>query len=164
MLPNAAIERMTEVAEESAERLRALGYLVTVEIDYMNAFLKSVDNPAKARFITVSAVITSPETPKGDEYCLSLGAEIRYGKIDDAQLERDICGFGKMVEESVTRLSEFESKSEGVSVLANEASKEYEALVEKLNSDQKKQRLLSAIGMILVIIGIIVLFAVATLS
>lgn len=164
MTVDAAIARMTEVADLATERLSALGYTATVELDFMNGMLRTVEDKSRAKFITATVVITSPDTPKGDEYCLSLGTEIRGGKVDGDQLERDIVEYGKMVDGSVERLSKFESKAEGVSALAEEASKEYEALVERLNADQKKQRVISTVGMLLVLVGVILLFVVATLS
>lgn len=164
MLVNTAIERMRAVATEAADRLSALGYLASVEVDYMNAFLQTVESEKKAKFITVSVVISSADTPKGDEYCLSLGAEVRGGKVDDAQLEKDVTEYGRMVDDSIDRLAAYESRAEGVSALAAEASKEYEALVAKLREDEKKQRMLSAIGLTLAILGVIILFVVATLS
>lgn len=164
MLVSAAIERMRAVATDAADRLTSLGYIASVEVDYMNSFLQTVESEKRAKFITVSVVISSAETPKGDEYCLSLGAEVRGGKVDDAQLEGDITDFTKMVTDSVDRLSAYESKADGVGALAAEANKEYEALVARLHEDQKKQRMLSALGLVLVIIGVVVLFVVATLG
>ncbi len=159
-----AIEKMTAAAEAAAEKIRETGVFVSVECSYMNALLQTTDNPKRAKFITVSAVITAEDTKKGDEYCLSVGAEIRGGRVEESQLDKDLSSFGDMVEETVERLSGFENKSEGVAVLANEAEAEYEKLVERLSAEQKKQRVISAIGLSLVFIGIIILFVVATLS
>ena len=130
----------------------------------MNSFLATVTEPKKAKFATVSVVISTDDTEEGDEYCLSVGAEIRFGKIDDGQLEKDLAEFGRMVDETVDRLRSYATKSEGISVLAAEANAEYEKLVEKLREDQKKQSVISAIGMALFIVGIVVLFIVATFS
>ena len=52
----------------------------------------------------------------------------------------------------------------GVTVLAEEANAEYDKLVEKLREDHKKQKVVSAIGIGLFIVGIIILFIVATFS
>ena len=69
-----------------------------------------------------------------------------------------------MVSETLSRLSEYDSNSAAITALANEAQAEYEKLVEKLRADQKKQRIISAIGLSLVIVGIVILFIAATLS
>lgn len=159
-----AIEKMTAAAESAAEKIRESGLSVSVEHSYMTALLQSTDNPKKAKFITVSVVISAEDTKKGDEYCLSVGAEIRGGKIDDGQLERDLTAFDEMVSETLSRLSEYDSNSAAITALANEAQAEYEKLVEKLRADQKKQRIISAIGLSLVIVGIVILFIAATLS
>ncbi len=159
-----AIDKMRATAEEAAEKIRAAGVYAKVECSYMNALLQTVENPKRAKFITVSVVISAEDTKKGDEYCLSVGAEIRGGRVEEAQLERDLSSFGDMIDETLERLSGFENKGEGVSVMANEAQAEYERLVEKLRADQKKQRIISAIGLSLVFVGIVILFIVATLS
>ena len=164
MLLDAAVEKMTEAADAASFELGAIGLLTSVEVEYMNALLATTDDPKRAKFVTVSLVIRAAETPEGDEYCLSVGAEIRGGKVEDGQLESDLATFDTMVKETVTRLAAYESKSEGVSVLANEASAEFEKLVEKLKGEQKKQRVISAIGIALAVIGIVVLFVVATLE
>ena len=44
------------------------------------------------------------------------------------------------------------------------SEEEYRALVDTLSADQIKQRIISAIGLALVVIGIIILFTVATLT
>ena len=164
MLLNEALAKMKTVAEAAAERLREDGFNAKVESSYMNAFLATVTEPKKAKFATVSVVISTEDTEEGDEYCLSVGAEIRFGKIDDGQLEKDLAEFGRMVDETVERLRSYATKSEGISALAAEANAEYEKLVEKLREDQKKQSVISAIGMALFIVGSVVLFIVATFS
>ena len=164
MLLNEALDKMKAVAEAAAERFREDGFNAKVETSYMNAFLATVTEPKKAKFATVSVVISTEDTEEGEEYCLSVGAEIRFGKIDDGQLEKDLAEFGRMVDETVERLRSYATKSEGISVLAAEANAEYEKLVEKLREDQKKQSVISAIGMALFIVGIVVLFIVATFS
>ena len=159
-----AIEKMTAAAELAAEKIREIGLSASVECSYMSALLQTVESPKRAKFVTVSVVISAEDTARGDEYCLSVGAEIRGGAVDDSLLERDLSSFSDMVEETVERLSGFDSLSKGVSVLASEAEAEYCRLLEKLRADQKKQRLISAIGLSLAVIGIVILFVVATLS
>ena len=159
---NEAIEKMTATAEAAAEKIRNFGLSAVVEKSYMNPLLQTVDNPKKAKYITVSVVISTPETKEGDEYCLSVGAEMRGGKIDDDLLSKDLDTLNSMIDETIERLSTFENRAEGVAILANEAEEEYQKLVGKLSEEQKKQRVISAIGVALVFVGIIILFMVAT--
>ena len=159
---NEAIEKMTATAEAAAEKIRNFGLSAVVEKSYMNPLLQTVDNPKKAKYITVSVVISTPETKEGDEYCLSVGAEMRGGKIDDDLLLKDLDTLNSMIDETIERLSTFENRAEGVAILANEAEEEYQKLVGKLSEEQKKQRVISAIGVALVFVGIIILFMVAT--
>jgi hypothetical protein len=158
-----AVERMTEAAELAAAKLREAGASVSVEVDYMNSYLKTVDE-AQAKFVTTSLVITAEGIPEGKEYCISLGAELRRGNIDAERLECDILKFEKLVDEAADRIYACENKSEAVSALATEAEAEFDKLVEKLNEDHRKGKLISAIGMGLVIIGVVILFIIATLQ
>ena len=164
MLFKEATDKMMAVAEAAAEKFRADGLIAKVEVGYMNAFLAMITDPKKARFITVSVVISTEHIEIGEEYCLSVGAEIRGGKVDDAQLEKDLAEFEGIINETAERLSSFENKSVGVTTLAEEANAEYDKLVEKLREDQKKQKVVSAIGMALFLVGIVIIFVVATLS
>ena len=157
-------ERLTALENEAARRLDEVGVIATVELDYMNAFFKTVENKKQARFVTVSVVIRGSGTPVGEEYCLSLGVEIRGGKTDDNILEKDIASFNKMVDDTVARLGAAEDKTACVEELAREASEEYDKLVQKLTEDRKKQKVVSIIGMVLTGVGIIILFLVAALG
>lgn len=164
MLFSEAKDKMIALAKAAAERFRADGLIAKVEVGYMNGFLAMITDEKRAKFITVSVVITTEHIEIGEEYCLSVGAEIRGGKVDDAQLEKDLAEFEGIIDETAERLSGYENKSVGVTTLAEEANAEYDKLVEKLRDDQKKQRVISAIGMALFIVGIVILFVVATLS
>ena len=158
-----AVERMTEAAELAAVKLRAAGALVSVAVEYLSSYLKTVDE-AHAKFVTVSLVITSDGLPEDEEYCISLGAELRRGNIDSERLECDILKFEKLVAEAEGRISAVENKREAITALAAEAAAEFDRLVAKLNEDHRKGKIISAIGMALVIIGVILLFIVATLE
>ena len=164
MLVDGAIEKMTEVVQSAARRFNEIGLITAVEIDYLNAFLQSLKNKQQARFIAVSVVIRAYDAPDGSEYCLSLGAEVRGGRVDDGQLDKDIISFEKLVEETVSMLDTATSKAECISKLAEEASNEYEKLIKKNRTEEKKQRIISTIGVIITIIGLIALFAAATLG
>lgn len=164
MLFGQAKDKMIALAEAAAERFRADGLIAKVEVSYMNGFLAMITDEKRAKFITVSVVITTEHIEIGEEYCLSVGAEIRGGKVDDAQLEKDLAEFDGIINETAERLYAFENKSVGVTTLAEEANAEYDKLVEKLREDQRKHKVISAIGMALFVVGIVILFVVATFS
>ena len=159
MILSEAVERMTSAAEAVAERMREKGLCAKAECTYMNAVFQTVGEPKKARFVAVSVTICIDED--GDEYCLSVGADIHRGKIEDEQLEKNLSEFDAAADETIARLDSFDTLGEGVAQLAAESRAEYEKLVERLREDHKKQRIVSAIGMVLFIIGIVILFVVA---
>ena len=163
MTVSEAIAKMQAVVEASKERLDGCGFTMSVETDYMNGMLKSVEDVNKARYVTVSLVVSAEGVKEGEEYCMSLGADIRGKRINENQLNEDISGYEKMVSEAVEVLDGYENKNEGLAYLTAKASEEYEKLVAKIEEEQKKSRKISMIGNIIFIVGIALLFIVAFL-
>ena len=158
-----AIEKMQGTVEAAKDRLEGNGFVMSVETDYMNAMLRSVDDLKKAKYVTVSVVIAPEGCKEGDEYCMSLGAMISRKGVDDEQLSKDIESFNKMVDEAIDTLAKYEDKNEGLAYLTAKASEEYEKLVANIEEEQKKRRKLSMISNIIFIVGIAILFIVAIL-
>ena len=159
-----AIEKMQATVEDSQSKLADFGFNTSVETEYMNATLASVDDEKKAKFVTVSLVIGSEDTKEGDEYCMSLGADIRTKNVNEEQLGKDIESYQKMVDDATEILSGYEDKNEGLAYLTAKASEEYEKLLKKIEEEQKKSRKIAMIGNIAFIIGIALLFIVAFLK
>ena len=158
-----AIEKMQAAVSSSRERLEGNGFTLSVETDYMNRMFKSVEDVQKAKYITVSLVVSDESTAEGEEYCMSLGAEIRGGKIDGERLDEDIQNYLKMVDDAAALLAGYENKTEGLAELTRRAGEEYEKLVARIEEDNKKSRRLSMISNIIFIVGIVLLFIVAFL-
>ena len=159
-----AIERMTEVAEAAMERLARFGLNMKVEVDYMNAFFKTVEKPEKAKYATVSLVMTTEGVKEGDEYCISLGVDIKRGNVDDAQLAEDSKKYEEMAMECERVLDSHETVLEGLTVLTERATAECEKLMAEIEEEQKKSRKIAMIGNIVFILGIAILFLVAIFS
>lgn len=164
MLATEAISKMQATVREAMARLEGNGFTMSVETDYMNQMLKSVDDPSRAKYVTVSLVVASKDCKDGEEYCMSLGAMINRGKIDETQLDKDIEGFSGMVQEAVDTLAYYENKDEGLAYLTAKANEEYEKLVKKIEEERSKNRRLAMIGNIVFIVGIALLFIVAFLK
>ncbi len=154
---------MQSTVEAAMARLEGNGFVMSVETDYMNAMLKSVEDTKKAKYVTVSVVIGSEGCKEGDEYCMSLGAMLSRKGVNEEQLDKDIESFGKMVDEAVETLAKYEDKNEGLAYLTAKASAEYEEMVAKMEEEQKRSRRLSMISNIIFIVGIALLFIVALL-
>lgn len=155
---------MTDAAKAVKERLSRFGLDMKIEVDYMNGFFRSMDNPERARYATVSLVMTTEGIKEGDEYCLSLGADIKRGNVDDSRLAEDIVKFEEFAAECERTLEENETALDGLTVLTEKANLEYEKLLAEIDEEQKKSRKISLIGNIVFIVGIAVLFLVAILS
>ena len=164
MTVNEAIEKMQATVEASKERLEGNGFTMSVETEYMNSMLGIVNDLKKAKYVTVSLIISSEDTAEGEEYCMSLGADIRSKNVNEEQLDRDIESYQKMVDEAAEVLAEYENKNEGLAYLTTKASEEYEKLLVKIEEEQKKSRRMSMIINIVFIAGIALLFILALLK
>ena len=158
-----AIERMQATAEAAKERLACYGFKLSVEVDYMNSLLKPVETPQKAKFITVSLVCTGEGVKPGEEYCMSIGTETRLGRVSENQLNRDIEGFKKMVDDTVTTLDSYEDKNEGLAFLVAKATEECEKLLTKLKEDEKRNKRVTIVSNVVFWVGVLILFVVALL-
>ena len=163
MTINEAVIKMQAAVTAAKERLLGNGFVMSVETDYMNAMLRTVPDESKAKFITVSLVVGKDGGKEGEEYCMSLGAEVIRKSIDEAQLDRDIESYGKMVDDAIETLAGYENKDEGLDYLTKKAGEEYEKLLEKIKEDQKKSRKVSMIINTVFIVGMILLFIIALL-
>ncbi len=145
------LDRMTEVVKECQEGFDTLGIVTRLEYDYMDRVMKSIESPERAKYLTVTLVLTTDNTPEGEEYCLSLGAEVKNGKVDEDALDRDIENFRTLVSNTKRRVGDYDSSEAAIREMANEASDEFKQLVEKIKEDEKKQKLTSIIGIVCVI-------------
>ncbi len=156
-----AISKMQNTVTSAIEKLEGNGFVMSTETDYMNQMLKSVDDPAKAGFVTVSLIIGTKDGKEGDEYCMSLGAMITRKGVDEAQLDKDIASFHAMVDEAVEVLARYENKDEGHAFLTAKANEEYEKLLVKIDEEQKTNRKRAMIINLAFIIGLALLLIVS---
>ena len=158
-----AIIKMNAAAESAKERLGCFGLDMKVETDYMNGFFKTVEKPEKAKYATVSLVMSTEGIAEGEEYCISLGVEVKRGKVDETQLAEDAVRFDEMVTECIGVLSGSETVLDGLNTLIAKATEECEKLIAEMEENQKKSRRVSMISNIIFFAGIALLFIVALL-
>ena len=156
-----ALEKMQAIVADAKARLEGNGFVMSVETEYMNAMLRTVTDVNRAKFITVALVVSAEGVAEGDEYCMSLGAQISRGGVDEERLAKDAENFNGMVDEAIAVLEKYDNKTEGLGVLTAKANEEYEKLLAKIKEDQDKSRRVSRIINIVVIAGIALLFILA---
>ena len=164
MTLNETICRMQEVVSAAKEKLEGNGFTMSVETDYMDKMLRTVSGTKGARYVTVSLVVGAEGLEEGDEYCMSLGADISRKGINAEQLEKDIENYERMVDEAAEVLKGYENKTEGLAFLTKKAGEEYEKLLKKIEEEQRKNQRMSMIINSVFIVGIIILFMVAMLT
>ena len=163
MILTEAVNKMQSTVESAMTRLDGNGFVMSVETDYMNQTFQSVSDPKKAKCVTVSLVVNTKDGKEGEEYCMSLGAMITRRGIDEEQLDKDIEGYNKMVDEALDTLAYYDNKDEGLAYLTKKASEEYEKFMKEIEEGQKKGRRLAMITNIVFILGITLLFIIALL-
>ena len=161
MLLNEAVAKMQNAVTESMKRLEGNGFVMSVETDYMGRNFASVEDASKAKCVTVSLVVGAKDGDKGEEYCMSLGAMIQKGGVNEEQLDKDIESYGKRVDEALDTLAYYENKDEGLAFLTEKATKEYEELMKKIDEEQRKNRKIAMISNIVFAVGIAILFILA---
>lgn len=162
MTANEALERITARVNEAKARFVGLGVKVNTETEYMNSLFKSTDNPARAKFMSVSLIISADGLCDDDIYYLSLSCEVKGKKVDEAMLEKSEAEFEKYLNDTVTRLAEGDPKAV-LEALSKEANAEWEEVLGKLQKSQKRATLINIIGGALIVVGIAVLILVAVL-
>ncbi len=159
-----ALEKMTETLTKAMDGFDTLGVSVKLEFDYMDRVMNSLESPEKAKYLTASLVLSTAQTKEGDEYCLSLGAEVNSGKVSEETLNSDIKNFLTLVAETKERIQNSDNPEVAIQELANEASLEFQELVEKIKENEKRGRLTSIIGIACVVIIFILLTVVSIFS
>lgn len=154
---------LTAAVTAAKERLDALDVITSTEIAYMDVWMRTITDPLKAKYVTVSLVISADGIDSGDEYCLSVGAKVSKKNAEKGLIERDIKEFDNLVDEAVEKISGAERAADAVNELANAASNEFDDLVTKIQASEKKQRLYSLIG-IVAILAVFAIFVVVSMN
>ena len=159
-----AIKKMQDVVEAAKADLEGNGFTMSVETDFMDASLRTLPDSKRAKYVTVSLVIGAEGIEAGDEYCMSLGADISKKGMSEEQLDKDIENYKTMVAEAKKTLAGYDNKTEGLAYLTRKAGEEYEKLMKKIEEAQMKNRKMSMIINSVFIVGLVILFLVAMLT
>lgn len=157
------VDTLTAAVKAAKERLDELDVVTSTEIAYMDAWMRTITDPLKAKYVTVSLVISADDIDSGEEYCLSVGAKISRKNVEEALIERDIREFDRLVDEAVEKISAAEKAADAVTELANAASNEFDDLVTKIKASEKKQRLYSIVGVV-AILAVFAIFVVVSMN
>ncbi len=160
---NQTVERLGEVVKSAEERFKGIGVKTSVEVAYMDSWMRTLDDPSRAKYVTVSLVLTADGVSEGDEYCLSVGARVSRKKVTDEIIERDIAAFNSLVDDAYGRIIAKEDRTEAINELANEAAEDFDKLVANIKTAEKKQRIYSIVG-IVAILAVFAIFLIVSLN
>ena len=156
-----ALVLMNQKVDELLPLLDISGIKVTRETGFLNSLFMTAKNPKRAKFATVTLTLSAEGVEEENEYCISLTAEVKFGKVNEEKLALSFSEFEKYVKETAERLNAEGDATKTVLALSKEANAEYEKLLAELENARKKSQKISAIGTVLVVVGIMILFAVA---
>ena len=155
---------MKEVVREATEAFSPYPLFIKVEEYYSDLRLNPVKFE-KAKYINVTLVINTrdeDDDEAGFEYRIGIGAEIKYGDVVEYDLEESIKDFQTRCEECVTALAEGGDVDSVIGALSRAADEEYERLAKEIEEKAKKMRPLYIIGALLFIVGVCIMFFLAT--
>ena len=159
---NEALERIKGIVDEAKSRFDGLGVKIDTETEYMNALFKPTDNPNKAKFASVSLIISAEDLRDEDIYYLTLSCEIKGKKVNEELLSKSEAEFERYLSDAVERLKEGEPKAV-LEALSKEANAEWEEVLGKLQKSQKRATVINLIGGALIVAGIVALILIAVL-
>lgn len=161
MTVNEALILMNEKADKAEKSLKNLGITVTRETRFMNSVFRERESTKGAKYASVTLYLGGEGISEEDTLCLSVTAEIKRGTVDAEKLETSFTEFDKYVSGIQEKINNGQSPTDTVLEYSKAANEEYQELLGRLNEMKAKQQKVSAIGTVVFIIGIFILFAVA---
>ena len=161
-----ALAKMKNKVESVIERFSPYPLFIGIDEFYSDLRLTPVKFE-KANYINVTLVIATrdpDDDEAGAEYRIGIGAEVKHGKVDEAELEASFCDFLARVDECINELESSDTADEAIATLDKRAEEEYERLSQEIEERAKKMRPLYVLGMLLIVIGAFILFFFAARS
>jgi hypothetical protein len=161
MTVNEALILMNEKADTAEESLKNLGITVTRETRFMNSVFRERESAKGAKYASVTLYLSGEGISEEDTLCLSVTAEIKRGTVDAEKVKASFTEFDKYVSGIEEKINNGQAPTDTVLEYSKAANEEYQELLGRLNEMKAKQQKVSAIGTVVFIIGIFILFAVA---
>ena len=161
---NEALQLMNEKVDAAEKKFIDAGVTVTRETRYMNAIFAEIPSERGARFVSVTLNLSAENVDEENIFCLSLTAEIKKGAVNEEKLNLSFAEFDKYVESTEKDLKEGESLTAAINELSRKANEDYEKLLDDLNKMKAKQQKISFLSTVIVLVGVVILFAIAALS
>ena len=163
MTVNEALRRMRARIEEAVSRLSPFGVELARETEYMNSLYKPTEDEKRARFISVSVIISAEGLKDEDVYYLTLSAEIKRGQVNEELLQKSENEFERYLSDAEKRLGEAENPAAALAELSAEANAEWTEMLGKLETAKKRATVVNIVGGALMLIGIVILILLAVL-
>ncbi len=148
-----------EEVEKSFSLFDGLDVRLSIESEACDTRLKAVNSIECARNISSTLTIGADGMSEEDYYCIYLGINVKRGEVNDEELEKAISAFRSTVEKTVEALRDGDTPSSVLLELGRIAEEEFERIMKKA----KKTSTTTGIGLALMVIGVFILFLVATL-
>ena len=133
-----ALTQMNEIVGAAKERLEGNGFVMSIKTFFYDGMFRTLPDEKKARYATVTLIVSKEGGKEGEEYCLSLGVAIFRNTANGKRLQGDIEIFQRYVDDTVETLAGFEDKNEGLDHLTAKAEEEYEERLANAKEQQAK--------------------------
>jgi hypothetical protein len=154
-----ALTKMNEIVGAAKDRLEGNGFVMSIQTFFYDAMYRSLPDEKKARYATVTLIVSKEDGKEGEEYCLSLGVAILRNNANGKRLQGDIEVFQRYVDDTVETLAEFEDKNAGFDHLTAKAEQEYEERLAQAKEQQVKNHKSTTIfNIIFVVVFILLVF------
>lgn len=163
MTVNDALKIMNGTADEFAAKFAACGVSVKKDVRYLNRVFAEIQNPKRAKYMTVTLTLYTEGLEEDYGYCLSIGVELHRSGITEAQLEKSRDEFAFFANAALGRLENSENPTEVLYKLSSEANEEHEKLLAELSDMQKRWQKRAGIASVICIVVMIVVIIVLSL-
>ena len=154
-----ALTQMNEIVGAAKDRLEGNGFVMSIKTFFYDGMFRTLPDEKKARYATVTLVVSKEDGKEGEEYCLSLGVAILKNNANGKRLQGDIEIFQRYVDDTVETLAGFEDKNEGLDHLTAKAEQEYEErMTQAKEQHTKNNRATTIFNIIFVAVFILLVF------
>ena len=154
-----ALTQMNEIVGAAKDRLEGNGFVMSIKTFFYDGMFRTLPDEKKARYATVTLVVSKEDGKEGEEYCLSLGVAILKNNANGKRLMGDIEIFQRYVDDTVETLAGFEDKNEGLDHLTAKAEQEYEErMTQAKEQHTKNNRATTIFNIIFVAVFILLVF------
>ena len=165
MTAEQARQIIQETVSEKAEICKKKGLIAVSKAYYADKALRECSEFNENILLVFGAVKLGAPDMDEEDYCVySLCCEIKVGKVDDEELQKEISAFHSEIEKILEEITAAPSPAEKIAEINLRQEEEAEKAMQEFNLEMKKMKLklygglgiLAAVAAVLIIVGFII--------